>query len=155
MFHPIQLKITEMTLEDTSLLMHYGTLFLQEMGATAINLNAYVYYLKKRLMSGRSVVLIARTLDGQPVGAIAGTREHDTFTDKYYVQQEFWYIVDHYRGTDAARQLDNALATWGRERGATEIVAGYFTGTPYQIGPLLNRMGYKPVSVCYRRQIHE
>lgn len=144
-----------MTLEDTSLLMQYGELFIQEMGATAINLNAYVYYLKKRLMSGRSVVLIARTLDGKPVGAISGTREHDTFSDSYYVQQEFWYVIDHYRGTDAARQLDHALAMWGRERGATEIVAGYFTGTPYQIGPLLDRMGYKPVSVCYRRQIDE
>lgn len=144
-----------MTLEDTSLLVQYGELFIQEMGATAINLNAYVYYLKKRLMSGRSVVLIARTSEGQPVGAISGTREHDTFTDKYYVQQDFWYVIDHYRGTDAANQLDRALAMWGREHGATEIVAGYFTGTPYQIGPLLHKMGYKPVSVCYRRQIDE
>ncbi len=152
MLHRVKLQITGMTIADSSLLHKYGELLFEELDTPGFKLDAFIFYLKRQVLKGEAVVYIARDMEGKEVGAIAGRLCYDHFRDCQYLDIIFQYVVNDYRGTDAVKQLDDAVTEWGKDNKAAYIVTGFIYGCQ-DLGPLLGWMGYVPDSVVYRRDL--
>lgn len=153
MLKPVKLTIRQLMEREESLLLEYAPLFADEVHLDNFDKHAFVEWLIDEISRGLAVCYVAVDCEQRVVGAIAGRIEHDQFSGSNQVQQAFWYVVNEYRGTDISVQLDSALADWGRDRGATQMLSGHFYNGNTNMSRFFRMLGYRPWHITHIKEL--
>lgn len=101
-------------------------------------------------------VFVARMQDGGLCGMIeAGTRPHAPGCSTEQIGYiEGWYVDPEYRRRGVGRALVEAVESWAREKGCTEMASD--TTDRYPLSPAAHQcLGYQPVKhvIHYRKSL--
>lgn len=153
MLKHVQLSIRPLMIQDWPIIHKYAPEFVSEVGLKEFNLEKFELWLWSSWMEFKLGILLALDYEQNDCGAISGLLVTDPFSGDTEVQQTFWYVYNHMRGTDCAVQLDAALAAWGRHQGAKTMTSGHFYNGENNLGRYFRMMGYSPHHISYLKEL--
>lgn len=102
--------------------------------------------------SDDSLVLVAETEAGEPLGCLFVTTESDFFTGLPGAHIEVIAVTAEAEGQGVGRQLMAAGESWARKRGSSFMTLNVFVANA-RARSVYERFGYSPETVRYRKAL--
>ena len=90
--------------------------------------------------------------DGLPVGMVTAVAGDYAFSTERRAVSDLLFVVPERRGSTAAHRLVRWFNAWASGVGAETAIVGLSTGVkPASTGRFLERMGFEPLGMMYRK----